>query len=73
MAFRHRNAIYIEVRGRVSGLAVPETSGFRFVAADGRFTLLDGSRFRRLNALQQAANQHEAVTREPLAEATGLG
>jgi hypothetical protein len=72
MSFRHPNAIYIEVRGRTAGLAVPERSGFRFVAADGRFTLLDGSRFRRLHALQHAANQLETVTREPLAEtATG--
>jgi hypothetical protein len=69
MPFRHPKAIYIEVRGRVAGLAVPDSSGFRFVAADGRFTLLDGSRFRRLHALQHAANQLDSVSREPLLEA----
>lgn len=68
MANRHPNAIFIEVRGRAAGIAVPEQAGFRFIAADGRFTLLDGSRFRRLHALQNAANQLDAFASEPLSQ-----
>ena len=69
MTTGHPNAIFIEVRGSTAGLAVPEPEGFRFIAADRRFTILDGSRFRRLHALRQAAWQLDTIASAPLPEA----
>ncbi|MFA5119974.1 hypothetical protein [Zavarzinia sp.] len=48
-------AFTIEVDDVVAGLALRERSGFSFVAADPRFRLLDGSRFRRLHQIEAAA------------------
>lgn len=48
-------AFTIEVDEIAAGVALRERSGFRFVAADPRFRLLDGSQFRRLHQVEQAA------------------
>ncbi len=50
-------AFVIEVEERQAGLALRLERGFRFVAADPDFALLDGSRFAGLPELQQAANR----------------
>lgn len=48
-------AFAIEIGDVSAGLALRERGGFSFVAADPRFRLLDGSRFRRLAQLEEAA------------------
>ncbi len=50
-------AFVIEVEERQAGLALKVERGFRFVAADPAFALLDGSRFAGLSQVQQAANR----------------
>lgn len=57
-------AFAIEIGDVSAGLALRERGGFSFVAADPRFRLLDGSRFRRLAQLEEAARN--------LARATGV-
>ena len=57
-------AFAIEVAGVSAGLALRERGGFSFFAADPRFRALDGSRFRRLAQLEEAARS--------LARATGV-
>lgn len=49
------NAVVVEVAGADVGLALKEPRGFRFVAADRRFSGLDGRRFGSLRGLQRAA------------------
>jgi hypothetical protein len=48
-------AFTIEVDDIAAGIALRERTGFRFVAADPRFRLLDGSHFRRLGQIEAAA------------------
>jgi hypothetical protein len=48
-------AYAIEVSGIAAGLALRERGGFSFVAADPRFRLLEGSRFRRVEQVEAAA------------------
>lgn len=50
-------AFVIEIEERQAGLALKVEHGFRFVAADPAFALLDGSRFAGLPQLRQAANR----------------
>ena len=57
-------AFAIEVGDVSAGLALRERGGFSFVASDPRFRILEGSRFRRLNQLEEAARN--------LARATGI-
>jgi hypothetical protein len=57
-------AFAIEVSGVSAGLALRERGGFSFFAADPRFRVLEGSRFRRLAQLEEAARS--------LARATGV-
>lgn len=47
----------VVVRGIDAGLALREETGFRFVAVDPRFDVLDGSRFRRLDEVEAAARR----------------
>lgn len=54
----------IEIGDISAGIALRERGGFSFVAADPRFRVLDGSRFRRLAQLEEAART--------LARATGV-
>ena len=49
------NAYVVAVDRRRVGIAVAAGSGFRFIAADPEFRPLDGSSFRRLAQLEQAA------------------
>jgi hypothetical protein len=57
-------AYAIEVGDIAAGLAVRERGGFSFVAADPRFRLLEGSRFRRVEQVEAAArNLARAVRR----------
>src|SRR4051812_32361133 len=51
------NAYVVAVDRRRVGVAVAAGSGFRFIAADPAFRPLDGSSFRRLAQLEQAAAQ----------------
>lgn len=56
------SAIAIQVDSITVGLAVKEGAHYRFVAADPRFRLLDGSRFGRLAQLEKSAgNLHRAL------------
>ena len=58
------SAYAIEVAGIAAGLALRERGGFSFVAADPRFRLLEGSRFRRVEQVEAAArNLARAVRR----------
>lgn len=60
-------AVTIEIDDITAGLALRERTGFRFIASDTRFRLLDGSRFRRLNQIEAAARRmvlaHSAAER----------
>ncbi|MCW0182316.1 hypothetical protein [Zavarzinia sp.] len=60
-------AVTIEIDEITAGLALRERTGFRFIASDPRFRLLDGSRFRRLNQIEAAARRmvlaHSAAER----------
>lgn len=47
-------AFAIEVAGISAGLALRERGGFSFIAADPRFRIIEGSRFRRLAQLEEA-------------------
>ncbi|WP_374383748.1 hypothetical protein [Dongia sp.] len=47
-------AFAIEVSGISAGLALRERGGFSFIAADPRFRIIEGSRFRRLAQLEDA-------------------
>ena len=49
------NAYVVAVDRRRVGVAVARGDGFRFIAADPAFRTLDGSRFRHLAQLEQAA------------------
>ena len=49
--------VSITVADRTVGLAVAEARGFRFVAVDPRFDLLDGSRFGRVTDARHAADR----------------
>lgn len=55
-------AFAIEVSGISAGLALRERGGFSFIAADPRFRVLDGSRFRRLAQLEEAARNLARAT-----------
>lgn len=55
-------AFTIEIDDIAAGVALRERSGFRFVAADPRFRLLDGSQFRRLSQVEQAARNLARAT-----------
>lgn len=58
-------AFFIAVAGRQAGLALRQGRGFRFVAADPDFQLLDGSRFGSLEQLQDAARRFAKSLRRP--------
>ncbi len=55
---------------RPSVLAIAEREGFRFLASDPEFVLLDGSRFRRLEQVEQAARRLARFVSERESEAT---
>lgn len=55
-------AFAIEIGDVSAGLALRERGGFSFVAADPRFRVLDGSRFRRLAQLEEAARNLARVS-----------
>jgi hypothetical protein len=59
----------VVVRGIDAGLALREKTGFRFVAVDPRFDVLDGSRFQRLDEVEAAARRLARVVLEERAEA----
>ena len=48
-------AFVIEIGEVAAGLAVRERGGFSFVATDRRFSVLDGSKFKRIQQLEIAA------------------
>jgi hypothetical protein len=54
-AFDGDHAFIIEVDDIAAGLALRERGGWRFVAADRRFQILDGSRFKRVAQAEHAA------------------
>jgi hypothetical protein len=54
-SFSQTRAVVIEIEDVPAGIALPEKSGYRFVAVDPRFRLLDGSRFRRVVQAEIAA------------------
>lgn len=56
-AIPNAKAVLIEVDDVAAGIAIREGCGFRFVAVDPRFSLLDGSRFYRLHQAEQAARK----------------
>ena len=49
--------VSITVADCTVGIAVAEARGFRFVAVDPRFGLLDGSRFGRVTDVDRAAHR----------------
>ena len=58
-------AYVIAVDHRRVGVAVAAGSGFRFIAADPDFGPLDGSSFRHLAQLEQAAERLARTVRGP--------
>jgi hypothetical protein len=58
-------AVLIAHTGRHIGIAMPACEGFEFVVTDPDFGLLDGSRFRRLEQLEQAARSMARIVRGP--------
>jgi hypothetical protein len=48
-------AFIIEVGDVAAGVAIREHGGYSFVAADRRFRLLDGSRFKQVRQIETAA------------------
>ncbi|MDX2266157.1 MAG: hypothetical protein NW215_14450 [Hyphomicrobiales bacterium] len=57
--------VVITVGGVCAGFAINEAGGFRFVGGHPRFNLLDGSRFRRLDDVKNAA-RHLFAAASPL-------
>jgi hypothetical protein len=51
--------------GRHIGIAIPACEGFEFLVTDPDFGLLDGSRFRRLEQLEQAARSMARIVSGP--------
>jgi hypothetical protein len=58
------SSLHVVVDDQHVGLLVRAGDGFRFVAADPAFRLLDGSRFRRLEQVQRAAGAMKMALRE---------
>ena len=56
-------AMLITLTSRPVGIAMSADEGFEFVATDPDFELLDGSSFRRLEQLEQAAQSMARVVR----------
>ena len=56
-------AMVITLTCRHVGIAMPAEEGFEFVATDPDFELLDGSSFRRLEQLEQAARSMARVVK----------
>ena len=48
-------AFVIEIGDISAGVAVRERGGFSFVATDRRFNVLDGSKFKRIQQVENAA------------------
>jgi hypothetical protein len=48
-------AFVIEIGDISAGVAVRERGGFAFVATDRRFNVLDGSKFKRIQQVENAA------------------
>jgi len=61
MPSRPAPAVPLTVAGQVTGFLVQDSARFRFVAADRRFTVLDGSKFVRLPDAQRAADRLAAA------------
>ena len=58
------SSLHVVVDDQHVGLLVQAGDGFRFVAADPAFRLLDGSAFRRLDQVQRAAGAMKRALRE---------
>ena len=58
------SSLHVVVDDEHVGLLVRVGDGFRFIAADPAFRLLDGSRFRRLEQVQRAAGAMKMASRE---------
>jgi hypothetical protein len=54
----------IFLAGQIAGVLVQEDLGFRFVAVDHRFSVLDGSRFRNAESARQSAVRLVQATAE---------
>lgn len=63
-------AVPVRVADRIAGYVVADDIRLRFVAADRRFTVLDGSRFWHLGDAQRAADR---LARTTAGEARGVG
>jgi hypothetical protein len=57
MCDRLPGAVPVTVADQLAGFLVQDTARLRFVAADRRFALLDGSRFARSADAQRAADR----------------
>ncbi|HET6466970.1 MAG TPA: hypothetical protein VFG43_01205 [Geminicoccaceae bacterium] len=51
------SAMVISLADHEIGVAIRRPDGFQFIASDPQFRVLDGSRFRRLEQLEQAAHK----------------
>jgi hypothetical protein len=56
------SAMPVRVADRIAGYVVEDKERLRFVAADRRFGVLDGSRFWHLRDVQRAADRLARVT-----------
>jgi hypothetical protein len=65
-------SLHVVVDDRHVGLLVRAGEGFRFIAADPAFRLLDGSGFRRLEQVQDAAGAMKRALCEAAAPGTAM-
>jgi hypothetical protein len=61
MFTRPAPAVPLTVAGQITGFLVRDAARFRFVAADCRFAMLDGSKFVRVPDAQRAADRLAAA------------
>lgn len=59
-------AVYIEAFGEDAGLIVAQRNGFRFYAANARYTALEGRLFKDIAAAERAARELAQATKQPL-------
>jgi hypothetical protein len=83
MSHRPAATTAIIVSDLLAGVLVTENRRFRFVAVDGRFGVLDGSRFPDADAARQSAarladatadptNEQEAALKKAMSEASAV-
>jgi hypothetical protein len=69
----HAAAAFVAVGERQLGVAVRQNGALRFIATDAAFAVLDGSRFHRVEQLEQAAKNLARAVDQPEPEVIPAG